>query len=151
MLALVCTSYALPLLLPSLLHALPLHMPSLIHALPLLCPPVSLSSHSSCLPLLLHSHSSCSPTFLPSHFSCPPTPSALPLLLPSYNFCTFVPFLSGRAWEGKRSRRAGGVGGQEEWEGRRAGLVPTPRKPFFLSSFNSDKKIKKYRLSRSLY
>ena len=24
-------------------------------------------------------------------------------------------------WEGRRSERAGGVGGQEEWEGRRRG------------------------------
>ena len=30
---------------------------------------------------------------------------------------------------GRRIGRAGGVGGQEEWEGRRAGLVQTPGRP----------------------
>ena len=49
-----------------------------------------------------------------------------------YFFFSFVPSLSGRAWEGKISRRAGGVGGQEEWEGRRAQLVQTPRRLLLL-------------------
>ena len=125
------------------------------HALPFVLPfhsscspntyalPLPMPSHSSCpptpvdLPLLLPSLSSCPPTppalplLLPSHSSCPPTSPVLPLLLPSYFFCSFVPSLCGRAWEGKRSRRAGGLEGQEEWEGRRAGLVQTPGRPNF--------------------
>ena len=124
-------------------------------ALPPLCPPFFMPSHSSCppirhaLPFLLPSHSSCPPAhplLLPSHSSYPHTPPALPFILPSLSSCpptlptfplflppfffwSFVPSLSGRAWEGKGSRRAGGLGGQEEWEGRRAGLVQTPRRP----------------------
>ena len=137
--ALVCPSDALPLFLPShstcppIPHTLPYSwtpyfLPSPIHALPA-TPPAFLffcPSNPPVLTVLLSPHSSSPstppalPLLLPSHCSCPPTPPALPLLLPLYFFFTFVPSLYGRAWEGIRNRRAGGVRGQEEWEGRRA-------------------------------
>ena len=70
-------------------------------------PFVSFAFLSSCPPI-----PPAFPFLLPSHSSWPPTPPALPFLLPShsYLFCSFVPSLSGRAWEGKI--RAGGVGPQ---------------------------------------
>ena len=101
---------------------LPLTCPPTPPALPTLCP-----STPHALPILMPSHSSCPPTLhalpilMPSHSSCPPIPPALPLLLPSQSSCpptsfAFLcpPYLGGHG-------RAKGVGGQENWEGKRGG------------------------------
>ena len=121
MFALVCPSHTLPPLCPSTSHALPIFIPSHSSCPPIPhSPPIRMPSHSPCPPtapalsLLLPSLSLCPPnspalpTLLPSHSSCPPTPIYFGLLCP--------PYLGGHG-------RAKGVGGQEDWEGRRSGRV----------------------------